>query len=411
MSLIQMSVSGGVLILVTAVIRAVAIDRLPKGTFPALWGIALLRLLLPVSISSSFSVYSLVKQRAATLAAADTIGLAVADGGVQASPAFVWSMLWGIGAVLLAAVFVMSYLRCRREFQTSLPVENDYADVWLQKHRLRRNIQIRELAGISTPLTYGLLRPVILLPEDTDWEDTRRLDHILFHEYVHIRRWDGLVKLAATAALCVHWFNPLVWVLYILLNRDIELACDAAVLRHFGKADRADYARMLITMKGRGSRIEPLCSHFGKNVMERRVKSVMKYRKSSVFTIVLAIALTGAVAVAFGTSAKAADIQKEESQPIGAVDSPGSPADTASEPAGSRGPAEVLDSLTNDREHTFYINRDGQKYPVRAINIADVDGFYTLTNKDGAFEVVVIDRYGAEKISEDGYVMVFGGTK
>lgn len=307
MSLIQMNISGAVLILVTVVIRAVAIDRLPKGTFLALWGIALLRLLLPFFIPSPFSVYSLLGQNTSVLdlvGTNDVTSSTIVDSAALEPSVSLWSIIWGAGTVLFAAMFLMSWLRCRREFLTSLPVKNDYVDVWLQKHHLRRNIQIRELTGISTPLTYGILCPVILMPEDTDWENARRLDYILFHEYVHIRRWDGLVKLAATVALCVHWFNPFVWVLYILLNRDIELACDAVVLRHFGKTDRANYARMLIAMKGRSSRIEPLCSHFGKNAMERRVKSVMKYRKSSVLTIILALALAATVAVVFGTSAK-----------------------------------------------------------------------------------------------------------
>ena len=360
------------------------------------------------------SVYSLLGQNTSVLGLAganDVTASTIVDSATQELPISLWPIVWGAGVVLIAVVFLVSWLRCRREFQTSLPVENDYIDGWHKRHHLRRNIQIRELTGILTPLTYGILRPVILIPEDMNWGNARRLDYILFHEYVHIRRWDGLLKLAATAALCVHWFNPLVWVLYILLNRDIELACDAAVLRHFGTADRVDYAQMLISMKENGCQFDPLCSPFSKNASEERIVSVMKFHKVSVFVVVLALALTGAVAVAFGTSAKAADIQKEESQLIGAIDSSESPADAASKSAGLRGQAEVSDSLANDQEHTFYINKDGQKYPVHAINIADVEGFYTLTNKDEAFEVVVIDLYGAEKISEDGYVMVSGGAK
>ncbi len=303
MSLIQMSVSGAVLVFVILVIRAVAIDKLPKGAFLALWDVALLRFLLPVSIPSPFSVYSLLAQSTPVWEAAETNGTAAPTlSGVGILPVSIWPIIWGTGAALLAALFLVSYLRCRREFRTSLPVENNYIERWHQNHPLFRNIQVRALTGISTPLTYGFFRPVILMPEDTNWEDTRILDFVLFHEYVHIRRWDGLVKLMATAALCVHWFNPLVWVMYGILDQDIELACDAAVVHHFGKADRADYARSLIAMQERGGQIQPLCSHFGKSKVEKRVKSVMKYRKPSVLAIVLTLTITVAVAVGFGTS-------------------------------------------------------------------------------------------------------------
>lgn len=304
MSLIQMSISGAALILVTVVIRVVAIDRLPKGTFLALWGIALLRLLLPFPIPSPLSVYSLFGRITSVLGTAGINYISTpttVDGAAQELSVSLWSIIWGVGVVLFAVVFLVPWLRCRRELQTSLPVENDYIDGWLKRHHLRRNIQIRELTGISTPLTYGILRPVILIPEDMDWENARRLDYILFHEYVHIRRWDGLVKLAATAALCVHWFNPLVWMLYILLNRDIELACDAAVLRRFGESDRADYARMLIGMKENRHQFDPLCSHFSKNATEERITSVMKFHKTSVFTVVLALLLVTTVTATFAT--------------------------------------------------------------------------------------------------------------
>ena len=306
-----MSISGSALILVTVVIRAVAIDRLPKGTFLALWGIALCRLLLPFSIPSPLSVYSLLGRIAPALGTAginDISTPATVGGAALESSVTLWFIIWGAGLVLFAVVFLVSYLRCRREFQTSLPVKNDYIDGWLRGHHLRRNIEIRELTGIPTPLTYGVLRPIILMPEDTDWENARRLEYILFHEYVHIRRWDGLIKLAATAALCVHWFNPVVWVMYVLINRDIELACDAAVLRHFGKADRASYARMLISMEGNRNRFNPLCNHFSKNATEERITSVMKFRKVSVFTVVMALMVVAIVTTVFATASEPAAI-------------------------------------------------------------------------------------------------------
>ena len=151
MSLIQMSISGAVLILVTVVIRAVAIDRLPKRTFLALWGIALLRLLLPFSIPSSFSAYSLLDRNTSGLELAGTNDMpvpAIVGSATQEPLVSPWSVIWGAGTVLFAAMFLVSWLRCRREFQTSLPVENDYIDGWLKRHPLRRNIRVRGSFGV-----------------------------------------------------------------------------------------------------------------------------------------------------------------------------------------------------------------------------------------------------------------------
>ncbi len=92
-------------------------------------------------------------------------------------------------------------------------------------------MEIRQSDRIAALLTYGVLRPVVLIPKQTDWTDETRLKVILTHEFVHIRRFDTLTKLLLAAALCIHWFNPFVWVMYVLANRDIELSCDETVVR------------------------------------------------------------------------------------------------------------------------------------------------------------------------------------
>lgn len=108
----------------------------------------------------------------------------------------------------------------------------------------------RHPAGrISSPLTFGVLRPVILVPKKTDWTDETALRYVLEHEFVHIQRFDVLSKLLLIAAVCVHQFNLLVWVMYVLANRDLELSCDETVLRRFGGDVRAAYARVLIRME------------------------------------------------------------------------------------------------------------------------------------------------------------------
>lgn len=166
-----------------------------------------------------------------------------------------------------------------------------------------RSISIRQSDRISTPLTYGIFKPVILIPQTTDWTNIKQLQYVLLHEYVHIRRFDSVTKLIFTVALCVHWFNPLVWVMYVLFNRDIELACDESVVRLLGEASKKDYALMLINMEAKKSGLMPFCNNFSKNSIEERIEAIMKIKRTSVAAITVALCLVGGTTVAFATSA------------------------------------------------------------------------------------------------------------
>ncbi len=312
MSLLQMSVSGAVLIFVITVIRALAMDRVPKKTFLLLWYAALARLLIPFSLPSSISIYSLLGRKTSPLTAdtvfpAFTTGQAISAVPQPASSASitisVWGVVWAVGMVLCAAVFAVAYWKCYQEFQMSLPLENEVSRRWLQAHPLRRRISIRQTDRISSPLTFGIFRPVILMPKRMDWEDETGLQYILEHEFVHIRRFDVIFKLLLLAAVCVHWFDPLVWVMYVLANRDIELSCDETVVHHFGSGTRASYAKVLIRMEETRSGFAPLCNHFSKNAMEERITAIMKTRKITVISLLLAAALVVGTVTVFATSA------------------------------------------------------------------------------------------------------------
>lgn len=319
MKLLQMSLAGGVMILVITVIRALAIERLPKKTFLALWAAALARLLAPVSLPSALSIYSLLARRAPAAAewtavpalpdlpvAAETAAAAAAQQTASAPAAQppVWMIVWAVGAAVCAVVFAVAYGRCCREFRASFPVENDVIRRWLQSHPLRRTIAIRQSGRISSPLTFGVLRPVILMPKKTVWTDETALRYVLEHEFVHIQRFDVLSKLLLIAAVCIHWFNPLVWVMYVLANRDLELSCDETVLRRFGGDVRAAYARVLIRMEAARGGFAPLCNHFGKTAIEERITAIMKTKRITIVSLGLAALLVAGTVTVFATSAK-----------------------------------------------------------------------------------------------------------
>lgn len=202
MTFLQMSLHGAVMIAVITILRALALNRVPKKTFLVLWALALVRLLVPFSLPSRLSVYTLfARQIPAGLdatAAAPLPALPAAHATVTpqvtapSAPAVSpWTVIWLVGIAVYALTFAVLYIRCYREFQTLLPVEHDYARRWLAAHRLRRPLAIRQSDRISSPLTFGVLRPVILMPKSTDWSDEDALRFVLEHEFVHVQRFGG----------------------------------------------------------------------------------------------------------------------------------------------------------------------------------------------------------------------------
>ena len=212
----------------------------------------------------------------------------------------------GLRLSLCLLGFAVLYLHGWLRFKASVPVTCPQAMQWLREHPLRRPLSIRCCAAVNAPLTYGILSPVVLVPPAFNWDDSRTVNLVLAHEYAHVKRFDALWKLALVLAACVHWFNPLAWVMYVVANRDIELSCDARAARRLLPGQRASYARMLLeTSNVEGARIAPLASAFAKSSIEERVVSVVKYRPTSWGACIASAAVLIAVPAALATSAPA----------------------------------------------------------------------------------------------------------
>ena len=333
MSLLQMSFLGTVIILLIVVLRAVLINRLPKKTFLILWWIALIRLLVPFSIKSVTSIYSLLQSIYSDINPVRTaqtttflpihgnmpeIANGLSEAMVQRTESIsILSVIWLAGLLLCFGFFAVSYIKCYREFRFSLPVENDILEAWKEKHPLKRSLSIRQTETIAAPLSYGVIRPVILMPKNTEWKNIYQLRYVLEHEYVHIRRLDMLTKLIMIAAVCIHWFNPLVWVMYILFNRDLELSCDETVVRRFGMDIKSVYATALISMEEKKSGLTPLCNSFSKNAIEERIIAIMKIKKTSKFAVIISAVLVICVTGGFATSASSLEKKTETAQENG----------------------------------------------------------------------------------------------
>ncbi len=327
MGIISMSLASSVLILVILVIRILLMNRLPKKTFMVLWGIALCRLLIPLSVPSKLNIFALLHLNNSKVIG--TTALVIPSKGVKAvpdmgNPIFTDSsatgistitLFWLMGLIVCTLYILVTHLRCCKEYKTALPIDNEFIKCWLKEHKLRRTIQIKQYDRIAAPLTYGIFKPVILLPKTTNWDEHKRLQYVLTHEYTHIKKFDTLSKLLLASALCVHWFNPLVWVMYTLANRDIERSCDESVIRTYGETEKCSYAMSLIELEEKRSGLTPLCTNFSKNSTQERIVSIMKMKKNSLLGIVLAITVVIGTTAAFATSASTEDKSTNNNKP------------------------------------------------------------------------------------------------
>ena len=330
MNLLELTLQGGVLIGAILLLRLLGRYRLPGWTFRVLWGVALARLLIPVALPFPWNVYAGLERLADVGRTAQTVPgvqtpaeiLAPSQGGVipevpalpmepsqipvpEAAPAAVeipWlTILYLAGAAALALLFLVSYRRGGRVFRTALPLTHPAVNQWRRQIPALRGVPIRRCDRIRSPLTYGLIRPVVLLPKGMDCDDTQELGYVLLHEGAHIRHRDAWWKLLLAAALCVHWFNPLVWCMYVCANRDLERCCDESVVRACGLEARSEYALTLLKWEERRSGLLPLCSNFGTPILKERVVFIMKLKKQSAAAVALTLALVMGTTVAFAT--------------------------------------------------------------------------------------------------------------
>ena len=319
MSLVEMTLGGACIILAAALLRALAKDRLPVGAFEALWALAWARLVLPVRLPFQFSAFTLARRLLPRAAGPAPVPAAIAPAGEiapqtvdiihdlpqanQTTPFPTVTALWLAGAAVCAALLAVQYIRACRRFRDAEPLESSYVNQFKAAHPLRRALSVRVSDRVAAPLTYGLIRPVILLPRSMDGADGDALGYVLAHELAHIRRLDAARKPLLAAAACLHWFDPAAWLMLYLAGRDMERACDRAVVRSLDDAGRRAYARALLDMEERRAGLSP-CSGFAKNAIEERIHSIMKIRPRTFLSTLLALALVLSVGAVFATAAE-----------------------------------------------------------------------------------------------------------
>lgn len=299
-----MSISASWVVIAVLTLRF-CLKKAPKWVNVLLWGIVAVRMVFPFSIESVLSLIpsaetispSIMMEQSPSVQtgvpALNHVINPVISGsftpapGASANPLQIWiPVLAGIWLFGIAALFLysaVSYWRLRRKVCEAVI--------------LRGNIYQSE--KVCSPFVLGIIRPKIYLPYHMD---SREMDHVIAHEQTHIRRKDHWWKPLGFLLLTTHWFNPLMWLSYILLCQDIELACDEKVIRKMSNEQRADYTQALVACSVDRRLITACPLAFGEIGVKERVKSVMNYKKPAFWIVLASVIVCAVIAVCFLTN-------------------------------------------------------------------------------------------------------------
>ena len=304
LKIVNMSISASWIVLAVLLLRIV-LNKAPKWINCILWGIVGLRLIMPLSLESVFSLIpspQTISPEIMTNATPEintgipilnsTINPVISDTfapeiGASANSLQILipiiSVVWLIGIASLLVYTLISYLRLKNKVSTAV--------------RFRDNIYQSE--AVVSPFVLGIIRPKIYLPFNMAEQE---MEHVIAHEQAHLRRKDHLWKPLGFIILTLHWFNPVMWLAYILLCRDIELACDEKVVKEFDYVQKADYSQALLACSVNRRMVAACPLAFGEVGVKDRVKSVLNYKKPAFWVIVVAIIASIVAAVCFLTN-------------------------------------------------------------------------------------------------------------
>lgn len=306
-SVLNMSLTASYVI-AAIILARLFLKKAPKFISCILWAVAGFRLVFPFSFESVFSLIPFKTQPIPADIAMQPIprvdsGIIVVDNAVSSvlpaaapvasvNPLQIWqaivAYLWLAGIAVMLIYSVVSIILLKRQLRDAVLTEGN----------------IYEANNLKTPFVLGFIHPKIYIPSGLSAEEK---SYIILHEQTHIKRIDHLVKLASFLILCVHWFNPLVWMAFLLMSADMEMSCDERVLREMGGDIKKSYSTSLLSM-ATGRRLingSPLA--FGEGNIKGRIKNVLNFRKPTVWVIVVSVVLVAILSLGFAANKAAPD--------------------------------------------------------------------------------------------------------
>jgi len=306
---VNMSITASYVAIGVILVRLL-LKRVPKVFSYVLWLPVLFRLVCPFSFDSAFSFFNLINlntrqgsgitegllQTPVIQSGIDSIDSAVNASLPQAIPAAsvspmeIWmnvlSLVWIFGVIVLLIYTIAAYVKIKKKLQTATRLEGN----------------IFETDAIGTAFVCGFIRPKIYVPANIG---DANLSYILEHERTHIRRKDYLIKPLAFFTLIFHWFNPLMWLCFALMSRDMEMSCDESVLHKLGDSAKSGYSGSLLSLAVSSKRLltaNPLA--FGESHVKIRIKNVLNFKKPAFWVIIIAVAVVCPAVIAFSANPK-----------------------------------------------------------------------------------------------------------
>lgn len=334
LEIVNMSITASYLIVAVIVLRLV-LAKAPKWIRGILWGLVGIRLVVPFSFESMFSLLpgkspiamgSAQNTATGTDAGASPVMLdfntsaGAAPQSTDVAGTFVpveeaaqaasisWTdilaIVWLVGMIVMLAYCIISYLRLKRRMADAVIYSGDLCaeDCKESSYKKRgKRYSIYQSEKVASPFVLGFFKPGIYMPFQMAAED---MECVIAHEKAHIARKDHWIKPIAFLLLSFYWFNPLVWVAYILLCRDIELACDEKVIKEMGENHKKAYSKALLKCSAPGRMISACPLAFGEVGVKKRIVNVLNYKKPAFWIILVSLLLCGVVAVCFMTKPK-----------------------------------------------------------------------------------------------------------
>ena len=356
LTVLNSSLTASYVILFVILVRLL-LKKAPKIISYALWGVVAFRLIIPFSFESMFSLmprntntvpipHDIIYQQSPQI----NSGIEIVDSfvsqslpaptvGASVNPLQIYTeiaaYIWVIGIIALLVYSLVSILKLKRQLKYAQLIEQN----------------IYESKNLRTPFVLGLVKPKIYLPVGLN--ATER-NYILLHEHTHIQRKDHIIKIAAFLVLSIHWFNPLVWIAFMLMNTDMELSCDERVLKEMNEDIKKTYANSLLSLATERHILNGSPLAFGEGNVRGRIKNVLNYKKSRFWVVLVSVIVLIGVSIALLSN-------PEDSEPELSFLNPNSMLSTI-------GDQEQIEIKSTDYENTFVSGVELAKWLDRAEN-------------------------------------------
>ncbi len=329
------------MIILTLIMRKIAIYKIPNGVFCLLWVMVGVRLMFPVSLRTSFSILNVyfygwnklapIKRLQEGTLYDDLMFRMETVGSYTEEHGSIFLLVWMIGCIAVAAYFISNYFWIWKEMRASEPLKDaEYLESCIAEQKIRRKVLLKSKSGMASPMTWGVFRPVIYFPSDFDREDKILTRLVLLHECGHIRHFHSIFKLWNMCLICAYWYNPIIWIMFFKFERDLEISADRYALRHTEGDAREVYAHyMIAAMQKMSKRFEKtyqsrkkimyfhMFYYFNKskseNSKQERVEAIMKFKKMSACAIAATLLIPLGMTTVFATTNTVLSIEENRS--------------------------------------------------------------------------------------------------